>query len=100
MRRGTTPTHIFGTDIDLTDAEVIYITYRQNKRIVLEKTKDDFSLLTPEEIRVELTQQETLSFSSVGKIEIQIRARFPNNKAVACQVISTNANIILKEGVI
>ena len=31
MRRGTTPTHNFETEIDLTEADVIYITYAQRK---------------------------------------------------------------------
>lgn len=100
MRRGTTPTHIFGTDVDLTDAEVIYITYRQGNKNVLEKTKDDLTSITAEEIRVELTQTDTLGFSVSGNVEIQIRARFPDGSAIASQVIHTSANAILKEGVI
>ena len=38
MRRGTTPTHIFLTDIDLTDAEVIYLTYQMNGKTIMEKS--------------------------------------------------------------
>lgn len=100
MRRGTTPTHIFGTDVDLTDAEVIYITYRQGNKNVLEKTKDDFISLTADEIRLELSQTDTLGFSASGSVDIQIRARFPDGAAIASQVIHTSANVILKEGVI
>ena len=100
MRRGTTPTHIFKTSIDLTDAEVIFITYYQNKKIVLEKTKDDLDELTAEGLKVTLSQTDTLMFSTNGQVEIQIRARFPDDKAVACQVIRTSAQVILKQGVI
>lgn len=100
MRRGTTPTHIFKTSIDLTDAEVIFITYRQGKKNVLEKTKDDLDEVTDEKIKVTLSQTDTLAFSVSGQVDIQIRARFPDGAAVASQVIRTDASIILKQGVI
>lgn len=99
MRRGTTPTHIFAVDIDLTDAAVLFITYRQNGKTVLEKSLEDCEITT-EEIRVTLSQEDTLAFSVEGKVEIQIRAKYPSGDAVACQIIRTSANVILKEGVI
>ena len=43
-RRGTTPTHTFkpktkaGEPVDLTSAQVVYMTYKQNDRVVFEKT--------------------------------------------------------------
>ena len=99
MRRGTTPTHIFKTSFDLTDAEVIFITYRQGNKNVMEKTGDDLTV-TAEEITTKLSQEETLKFSTSGSVEIQIRARFPDGSAIASQIIRTSANAILKEGVI
>ena len=99
MRRGTTPTHIFNVDLDLTDAEVLFITYRQSGKTVVEKTIEDCEITT-EEIRVTLSQTDTLAFSVNGQVEIQIRAKFPDGATVACQVIRTAANVILKEGVI
>lgn len=99
MRRGTTPTHTFETDIDLTDAEVIYITYKQDGKIALEKTRDDLTI-TAESLQVKLTQEETLAFSMSRPVEMQIRARFPDGSAIASQVMRTTADVILKEGVI
>lgn len=32
MFRGTTPTNIFNVNVDLTNAEVIYITYSQQNK--------------------------------------------------------------------
>ena len=100
MRRGTTPTHIFKTSVDLTDAEVIFITYYQGKKVVLEKTKDDLEELTAEELKVTLAQTDTLMFSVSGGVDIQIRARFPDGAAIASQVIHTSVQAILKQGVI
>lgn len=99
MRRGTTPTHVFKTSVDLSDAEVIYVTYRQGKKTIVDRTKEDL-LVTDTELRLTLTQAETLAFSVSGQVEIQIRARFPDGSAIASQVIRTAANVILKEGVI
>ena len=100
MRRGTTPKHIFTTDVDLTDAEVIYITYKQGGQVVAEKELADFNEVSPEEIAVELTQEETLAFSEYSEVYIQIRARFADGHAVASNIMKVPAEAILKEGVI
>lgn len=97
MRRGTTPTHTFTTDVDLTGASVLYLTYKQNGRIKVEKTIDDVTI-NPESVQVTLTQKETLAFDDEGDVRIQIRARFPDGSAVASNIIKTTAQIILKEG--
>lgn len=105
MRRGTTPTHIFTTDIDLTSAELIYVTYQQPRcksgemKTIVEKTLEDLEV-TEDEIRLQLTQDETLAFRENVPVSIQIRAKFPDAAAVACQVITVGAEVILKEGAI
>lgn len=98
MYRGTTPTNIFNVDIDLTNAEVIYITYKQQNKVVIEKTKDDITVTT-ETLTVKLTQDETLKLTE-REVEIQIRARFSDGTALASNIIKTTANKILKDGVI
>lgn len=96
MRRGTTPTHTITVDVDLTDAEVIYLDYRQKNKIVLEKTKDD---MTVEEgqIQVKLTQAETLAFSD-DTVTIQLRARFADGTAVASNFMRIDVSGIIKDG--
>lgn len=98
MRRGTTPTNIFHTDIDLRDADVVYITYAQQGRPVIEKTGED-STITENSVTVMLSQAETLKLRN-AEVEIQIRARFPSGRAVASDIIKTTAERVLKEGVI
>lgn len=61
MHRGTTPINIFRTDVDLTNASVLFITYKQNGKVVLEKTIDDVSI-HGEMVEVRLSQRETLLF--------------------------------------
>lgn len=99
MRRGTTPTHVFKTDIDLTTVEALFITYKQGSKTVLEKTIDDVTIET-DKVTTELTQQDTLAMSSIGEVSIQIRAKFPDGTAVASQIMKRPAKEILKNGVI
>lgn len=96
MYRGTTPTNIFRTDVDLTNASVLFITYKQNGKVVLEKTIDDVSI-HGEMVEVRLSQRETLLFSE-GIVTIQIRAKFQDGSVIASSLIRTNAREILKEG--
>ena len=99
MRRGTTPTHIFTTDIDLTKAEVIYLTYKQAGEIKLTRERDDMTV-EEDKLTVTLDQEETLAFSTTGRVHIQIRARFPDGAAIASNIIETSAEEILRDGVI
>lgn len=99
MRRGTTPTHTFETDIDLTAAEEIYLTYRQDKCNILELQMDRMEV-TPEQIQVTLTQAETLMFKASKPVYIQLRVKFPGVPAIASDIINTMVQPILKEGLI
>lgn len=98
MFRGTTPTNVFNVDVDLTNAEVIYITYKQQNKVVFEKEKSDITV-TENSLTVKLTQEETLKLTE-REVEIQIRARFSDGTALASNIIKTTANKILKDGVI
>lgn len=98
MRRGTTPTHTFNTDLDLTAAEVIYITYQQDCKN-LELTGDRITR-DINKVIVTLTQEETLAFAEDQPVYIQIRARFGDGEAVASNIIKVDAREILKDGLI
>lgn len=99
MRRGTTPTHIFKVPVDLRPAEVVYMTYKQDGQTKVEKSKDDMEI-TEEEIRLDLTQEETLGFSTIGDVEIECRARYADGKAIASCIVKVPVCKILKEGMI
>ena len=99
MRQGTTPTHVFTTNIDLTKAVAIYITYEQGGEVVVEKELPDIHV-EEDKIKTTLTQEETFAFSTTADVKIQIRAKFDDDTAVACQIIRTCVGEVLKEGVI
>ena len=99
MRRGTTPTHIFKTKVDLREASEMFITYKQNSEVKVEKTIGDITI-EEEQLTTTLTQAETLTFSTLGSVEIQVRVKFPDGKALASNIIKRPAGAILKEGII
>lgn len=97
MRRGTTPTHTFTPDIDLTGVAVLYVTYKQDSRTIVEKNINDVTI-AENKIQVTLTQAETLSFSEARPVEIQIRLKFSDGAAMASNIIRAPADRILKDG--
>lgn len=99
MRRGTTPTHKFKVPIDFRSAEEVWITYKQDSNTRIEKNKADMDI-SEDSIIVELTQEDTLALSTIGKVKIQLRAVFPDGKAVASKIIEVPVAGILKEGII
>lgn len=99
IARGTTPTHIFNTDVDLSNAVAIYVTYKQANTIVAEKNINEMTV-TPESIVLTLTQEDTLNFMPMRNVLIQIRAKFPDGVAIKSKTISASVEDVLKEGVI
>ena len=100
MKRGTTPTHTFSVDVDLTSATAIYLTYKQGNQTIVERDNTEMTV-TAESIQVKLTQEETLAFNSAANIQIQIRAVFSDGTAIASDILTVSpAGQILKDGVI
>ena len=96
MKRGTTPTNTFKTNIDLTGATV-FLTYSQRGRVVLEKTGDDLEI-SAEAVVTRLTQKDTLGFDALQKVSIQIRYVFPDGTAGASNIMTVTVGEILKDG--
>lgn len=81
MRVGTTPTFTFklpfGTDV----VQKAKITFRQNNKVVLEKTDD--CVVDADMVKVSLAQEETFMFTYPGKAEVQLRILTQGNDALA-----------------
>ena len=98
MWRGTTPTHTFTLPegIKLSDFDVVYVSYAQCGHTVLEKNIAELES-TSDGFRLIFSQADTLCFSP-GPVNIQVRARFPDGRAVASNIITTTAQEVLKDG--
>lgn len=99
MYRGTTPIHRFTFDFPKETVDAIYITYKQSGQLRIEKSKKDI-VFDDGVISVKLTQEETLKFTVIGNVEIQIRFTDISDNAYASNIISVPVDRILKEGVI
>lgn len=115
MRRGTTPTHTFHTDVDLTEARAVFVTYAQDGEVIIERSLEDGVEVTEDTVSVTLTQEETLRLEAVmakhlsiaddifklqkaSKVLIQIRAAFPDGSSVASNIVSVGVQDVLKDG--
>ena len=106
-RRGTTPTHIFKTSVDLSNAQELYLTYKQGDLVRIEKTLADVTIEPIEDdpkfqslVKVVLTQADTLGLKESEFVDVQARVKFPNEKALASDILNIPVRGILKEGII
>ena len=100
--RGTTPLNTFHTSMDLTAATVLYITYSQMGKTIIEKTLEDVTSITSEKVTVQLTQDDTLELDSALNVDIQIRAGFggEGGNRVRSNIVTASVEKILKDGAI
>ena len=100
MIRGTTPTIRIGIkNIDLTQLEAFYLTFKQNN-VVVEKNIDE--VIIDEEnscVICKLTQEDTLKLN-YGPAEMQIRLKDTAGLAFATTIKTIDVGKILKGGVI
>ena len=99
MFRATTPTHTFALPFNTGQLQEIRITYQQNGATVLQKTEADCTL-TENEIKVVLTQQETLLFAPDERVSIQLRVMTTNGQVMASGIEKVFARACLDEEVL
>lgn len=100
---GTTPTLTFSIPdniINKIDNEtILYITFQQGGITKLEKELKDVTIdKENSSITFDLTQAETLIFNYKLKIDIQIRIKFSDGKAIKSGIVQTTTDKLLKAG--
>ena len=83
MIRGTTPTHIFNLPFEVDIVECVRITYAQRGKTVFTKGDEDVEL-EGNQVRVTLTQEDTLMFDCNDCVYVQLKV-----KTVSGQVLAT-----------
>ena len=96
MRRGTTPIITITTDIDLTNASNLFVTFRQGAYKRIEKTLEDVTVES-DKITFSLSQKETLLLEAGTPVDVQIRATLGDSK-LASNIMTTNVEAVLKHG--
>lgn len=101
MYRGTTPQIKLKLDaeIDFTKIVALWVTFKCLSA-QFSKSLDEVILLDEtNEIRVDLTQEETLKLKK-GPVHVQIRFKMNDDRAYATSIATISLNDVLKEGVI
>lgn len=99
MIRGTTPTHYFTLPFDTGQVEKLIITYAQNGVVVLELTEENVAM-DGQEIRYQLSQEDTLRFKSNVLAEVQVRVKTTDRNVLASNVMAISVSKILNEDVL
>lgn len=97
MNRGSTPTCIFDVDMDLRQATIVLVTFKQCDTIVIEKDLPDVTV-TETQVQVKLTQAETLKLDDKKRVFMQIRAKFANGDTFPSNVMETTVEELLRDG--
>lgn len=99
IAKGCTCKNIFTLPFPESEIKALFITYRQNKKNVFEKTLSDCEF-GDGTVSVNLTQEDTLKLDDFREIQIQIRVRFSDGSATKSNIVKTYADEVLKNEVI
>lgn len=96
MIRGTTPTFrlTISGDVDLTEADRIWITIRQPK-VNIELTEGDYELATGKIINCWLTQEQSLLLAENAKAKLQVNWTYPLDSSGLVKRCATRVKEIL-----
>ena len=74
MRQGTTPPHTYVLPMSTDMLQEIEIVYVQEGRTVVRRLKQDMAC-EGNKVTLQLTQNDTFSFSAESNVEIQVRVK-------------------------
>lgn len=100
MYRATTPTHKFAFPRDLSEFKTVLVTYKQKGKIVMEKTKGDFTI-DGNKASFVLTQEEANAFSPGDRtVSVQVRAVDIYGTVAASKIFQVNVKDVLNDEVL
>ena len=99
MRRGTTPTHTFTIPFGVENVADALIVYVQGDEEILRKTVSHCRM-EGNTLSVDLTQEETLSFSCKQKAQIQVKVLTNDGKVLVSNVITADVTKCLIDEVL
>ena len=100
--KGSTPSLFFNTNAPLTNIAKMWLTFQQRGQVILDKDETDIAIVDSDTVKLKLTQEETLLFSSKYDIEVQLRIRYNGvaGATVTSAVSSFRMNEVIKHEVI
>lgn len=94
MRRGSTPTHSFRFPYEAKDVANARVTYAQYGRAVLVKEGKDCTI-DGGNLRVTLSQEDTLRFQAGVQCEAQIRVLFRDGSSIPSSIVTFSVERLL-----
>lgn len=98
MYRGTTPTLVFTLPIEASSVTVLNIAIAQIGRVVISRSLDDV-VIDGNDVKMTLTEEETLQLRAGFELSIQVRAGVGESR-MASQVFRVPVERILQEGML
>ena len=99
MRQGTTPKHIFTTNIDASVIKSLRIIYAQVDNVLFVKRTEE-CVLTGNTIEVSLSQEETLKVDETEYVQIQLHVLTQNDEAITSDIMLVWPEKLLSKEVI
>jgi hypothetical protein len=100
MIRATTPTLTFQLPFDVLEfCDKILITLAQDNENIFDKTENDVEI-NGKEIKLSLTQEETLKFNPNGMVSVQVRVLSKGGEALASNIMYLRVCDVLNEEVL
>lgn len=97
---GTTPEITVEMPVEADAVEALFVTFvDKDKKMTLEKSLQQVTY-TDKQLRIELTQEETLGFPEESAGEWQIRFRMRGEKSQSTIIMPYRVGRVLKKGVI
>lgn len=97
--RGATPTHIFKFPFAANTINKLRITYKQNGATILEKKETDCTL-EENNVKLTLTQEETMLFAERVNVECQIKIKTADGKVLPAKVKTIPVDRLFNEEVL
>lgn len=97
MHRGTTPTLKFTLPFDTGSIADGSISLAQCGNVIIDRTIKSWTL-SNREIKITLTQGETLMLQPNINVEIQLRIRLSDGTALASKIFNVTVDRVLKDG--
>lgn len=97
--RGCTAQNTFTFPFSSAEVDALWLTYVQMGSTVIDKSLDD-CVIGGGKLTVDLSQEDTLALLPGQKIQIQIRVRLANGRVTKSNILTTQTDDVLKDGVI
>lgn len=98
MHRGTTPTIRFTLPFNTDTISKLFVTFYQGQ-IMFTKTLPD-CVVEESTVIITLNQKETLMLTDTNSVSMQIRCLLKDGSALASNIVKTDVERILMDGVI